>query len=80
MTYEGVPGLVERIVRARASHDVLQVLNGRRRVFLLDDTTVRALRLRRFLEETMLLDAVMGLGLLVATPVLLAIDLARGRR
>jgi hypothetical protein len=71
---------VERIVRARANHAILQVVNGRRRVFLLDDATARALRLRRFLEETMVLEAVMGLGLLVATPVLLAFDLARGRR
>jgi hypothetical protein len=71
---------VERIVRARANHAVLQVVNGRRRVFLLDDATARALRLRRFFEGTMLLEAIMGLVLLVATPVLLAIDLVRGRR
>ena len=71
---------VERVVRARANRAVLQVVNGRRRVFLLDDATMRSLRLRRFFEETMVLEAIMGLALLVATPVLLAIDLVRGRR
>jgi len=47
------------------------VLNGRRREFPLDRRTRAALRKRRLLERTML-------G--VATPVLLAADLVRGRR
>ena len=75
----GFRGL-ERRVRVHAPRAAIQVLNGRRRVFLLDPATARALRVRRFLERTMLLDVFMGLAFLAATPVLLACDLARGRR
>jgi hypothetical protein len=72
-------GRFERAVLAAAGGRGVEVLNGRRRQFALDGATRRGLRLRRALERTFLLEAV-GLTLLAAaTPVLLAIDLVRGR-
>ena len=68
------------IERRLPGHARITVLNGRRRVFALDRPTRRRLMLRRFLERTMLLECVFGIGLLVATPFLLSVDLARGRR
>lgn len=56
------------------------VLNGRRRSVVFDANTRRALYVRRFLEWTMFCECVMGLGLLLATPFLLAFDWMRGRR
>jgi hypothetical protein len=57
-----------------------RVLNGRRRDFLLNGPTRWSLRLRRWLEISMLGEfAFLGL-FLVVTPGLLAIDWARGRR
>jgi hypothetical protein len=70
-------GAIERRLLGRVP---VTVLNGRRRNFALDRATRRRLRLRRFLERTMLLEGVFGLGLLIATPFLLGFDLARGRR
>lgn len=70
-------GALERQLLGRVP---VTVINGRRRNFVLDRATRRRLRLRRFLERTMLLEGVFGLGLLLATPFLLGIDLARGRR
>jgi hypothetical protein len=55
------------------------VLSGRQRQFLLDGRTRRQLYLRRFLERTMLLEAVAIILFLVATPFLLGIDLIRRR-
>lgn len=73
-------GSFERQVRGLAPRAIVQVLNGRRRVFLLDGAARRALRVRRFLERTMLLEFVVGGIFLVLTPVLLGIDFAGGRR
>lgn len=73
-------GHVERIVHRAAPNAALEVLNGRRRAFALDRQARRGLMLRRFFERSMLLELVMGLGLLIATPVLLALDVSRGHR
>ena len=73
-------GRIERALRRAAPAASLAALNGRRRLLPLDRATLRALRLRRFLERTMLVECVLGLTLLAATPLLLAFDYARGRR
>jgi hypothetical protein len=73
-------GDIERRLQSVAPRATLHVLNGRRRGFLLDAATHRALRLRRFLECSMLVEIVFGCGFLLATPVLLGVDWARGRR
>lgn len=72
-------GRIERQLATVAPHAVLQALNGRRQRMLLDPATRRALRLRRFLERTFVIELVAGLAMLIATPCLLAIDLLRGR-
>jgi len=72
-------GRIERRVRRLAPRAAVHVLNGRQRQFLLDASTATAVRLRRFLECTMLIETVISLGILVATPVLLGIDVVRGR-
>lgn len=71
---------LERRVRELAPAARLSALNGRRRTYRLDTRIRRALRLRRFLEWTMLIEFGLGAALLTATPFLLAYDLARGRR
>ena len=71
-------GRIESVVRRRSRVPVI-VLNGRRRKFALDSRTRRALWLRRRVELWML-GELFALGFfLIVTPVLLAIDLARGR-
>lgn len=65
---------------ARAAPDArIAVLNGRRRQFEFDKSTRRALRFRRFLEWTMLVECVSGVVLIIATPFLLLFDMVRGR-
>jgi hypothetical protein len=56
-----------------------RVLTGRGREFVLDSTTVRSLRVRRALERTFAVELVALAAAAVATPILLAVDLARGR-
>ena len=71
---------LERYVLARVPDAAVLVLNGRRRFFVLDRGTRRRLLVRRALEQTMLIECLAGLAMLIATPILLAFDLARGRR
>ena len=67
---------LERRLRGRT----LRVLNGRRRDFALDERAQRELALRRFLERTMLVEAIaLPLFLILAVP-MLVFDLVRGRR
>lgn len=68
------------LLRAIPADAEVQVLNGRRRRFVLDARTQRSLRLRRFLERSMVVE-------LAATPVLVlggialaGYDRVRGRR
>jgi hypothetical protein len=68
-------GPLERQLRGRR----LEVLNGRRRQFVLDGPTSRSLRLRRVLERTMLFEAVaLPLFFVLAVP-LAVFDALRGR-
>lgn len=73
--------LVEQEARTRKKPEAsLQVLNGRRRLFLLNGATLRDLRWRRFLERWMVLESMALLIFVLVTPCLLIIDWARGRR
>ena len=67
---------VRRRKRAGAA---ISVLNGRGRQFLLDGRMSRRLVLHRLLEKTMLGEAAFTLLFLLTTPIVLAVDLARGR-
>ena len=55
------------------------VLNGRRRELVLNGSTRRALRMRRALERSLVVEVAALIALVVATPFLLAYDLLRGR-
>lgn len=71
---------VERAVQAhKKTWSAITVLNGRRRTFLLNGVTRRALRLRRLLEWTMLPELAFLPVFVVLTTLLWAVDLARGR-
>lgn len=54
------------------------ILNGRRRDFLLDKKVYRSLRLRRFLEKSMLGEFAFTLVFITVTPFLLVLDWIRG--
>lgn len=72
---------VERQVRARKSPlAALRALTGRRRSFLLSPSKRFQLAVRRLLTRFLVAEAVLGTIVLVATPVLLAVDFLRGRR
>jgi len=70
---------VERVVARNAPGAIVEVLNGRRRQFPLDRKSRLALRCRRFLEWTMLIECFAGVVLLLATPFLLLFDFMRGK-
>lgn len=73
-------GPVESEVRSTAPKATIEVLNGRRRNFALDAEASSALRWRRFLSYTMLPEFAMTAAFLLWTPVLLAVDVIRGKR
>lgn len=74
-------GRLEReVLRGKPVRASVRVLNGRSRLFLLTPAVRRSLRLRRFLERTMLLEMAANVVFLLVTPILLILDLARGRR
>lgn len=75
----GFFALEDRAMRA-APAARLMALNGRRRQFPLDVASLQSLRLRRFLEWTMILEFGFGAAILAATPFLIAFDFVRGRR
>lgn len=64
----------------RLSTPPAEAINGRRRQFPLDRQTRSELRLRRALERSMLVEAVVVAAFALATPFVLAVDLLRGRR
>jgi hypothetical protein len=72
-------GSLERRLERRTGADV-RVLNGRRRDFVLGGSMRARLAVRRLLERSMAPEAMSLLLLALATPVLLAFDLLRGRR
>ena len=70
----------DEVMRAKKTWATVRVLNGRRRDFVLSRATRRALRRRRFVERTMLGEALAVLIFAAATPFFVASDLIRGRR
>ncbi len=58
----------------------IEVINGRRRRFALNRRTRAALRVRRALERSMLVEALVVGAFALATPLIAAYDLLRGRR
>jgi len=74
-------GRIERQVAfRRQARATVEALNGRRRQFRLNAATRVGLRLRRAVEWSMLGEFLFLPVFVVVTPVLLAIDLLRGRR
>lgn len=71
---------IEQQIRRKAPAAAVEILNGRRRQFTLDQKSRVGLRLRRFLEWTMLAELAAGLVIVAATPILLLIDFVRARR
>lgn len=71
---------VERDIARHAPQTPVEILNGRRRQFAFDDESRRALRFRRLLEWTMLVECVTGIVILLATPFLLLADVVRGKK
>lgn len=75
----GFAALERKIRKSKKTWAGVTVLNGRRRQFRLTGATQLGLRMRRLLEWTMLPEMVFLLAFLVITPILWALDLARGR-
>jgi hypothetical protein len=74
-------GPVERrLIRQAAPGTEVRVLNGRRRDFVLDRRARRGLERRRLLETALVGEAAATVLFVLATPVLLAWDVLRGRR
>lgn len=73
-------GAIERALFARTrGKATVDVLNGRGRSFRLDRSACMTLRLRRFLEQTMLAEFLFVPVFVIVTPVLWAFDAMRGR-
>ncbi len=58
----------------------VRVLNGRRRTFVLNRSVMVQLRLRRFIEQTMLGEALIMIAFLIISPFFLISDFFRGRQ
>ena len=72
---------IETIVKKQKKDwATVRVLNGRRRDFIWRPRVVRQLRLRRFLERSMLGEALAIIIFAAVTPFFLVSDLVRGRR
>ena len=72
---------IETMVRKQKKDwATVRVLNGRRRDFIWQRRVTRQLRLRRFLERSMLGEALAIIIFAAVTPFFLASDLVRGRR
>ena len=76
----GIGAIERKVLRARRGRGGVQILTGRRRQFALTRPVRRVLLMRRLLERAMLGEVLFGLVFVVTTPLLLTLDLARGRR
>ncbi len=76
----GFSPIESTVKKQKKTWAVVRALNGRRREFLLKRQTARQLRLRRFLERSMLGEAVAVVAFMAITPLFLVSDLVRGRR
>ena len=70
---------IERGVAHNAPNAAVEVLNGRQRQFAFDRRVRWALRSRRFLEWTMLIECFAGVALVLVTPFLFLFDFMRGK-
>ena len=77
---QGFGRIEAALSRGAGRGPAIRVLNGRGRDFALDRSTRRALKLRRFLERTMLIELAFVPFFVVLTPLLLTVDGLRGRR
>lgn len=75
----GFSSLERKVGRISKAEAIVRVLNGRRRDFALDGATMRALRLRRIIERSMLGEILFMPVFLCLTPLLLLVDWAKGR-
>jgi hypothetical protein len=66
--------------RHKPDYAAIRMLNGRQRTFLLTSTARIQLALRRAATRLMLAEIAIGGALLVMSPFLVLLDLARGRR
>jgi hypothetical protein len=73
-------GAIERSVISRWPLKRVLVLNGRRRLFRLEPQMRRRLALRRYLEAIRIPEVAFLLVFLIATPILLLLDMMRSRR
>lgn len=73
-------GWLERAIRTKWPAKRLLALNGRRRLFRLDQRAFRALRIRRLLAQLRVTEFALVLLMALLTPLLLLWDFARGRR
>lgn len=73
-------GVERRVFRRVKTGAAVFALNGRKREFELDAAALGALRLRRFLERTMLFEALLSVAFIAATPALVVYDFVRGHR
>jgi hypothetical protein len=77
---QGFYRLETKVQRRKKRFAVIRALNGRRREFLLNRTTLYSLRVRRIMERWMLGEVAALILFTFVTPVLLVIDLLKGRR
>ncbi|MDT7603942.1 MAG: hypothetical protein QOF61_1939 [Acidobacteriota bacterium] len=68
------------IERGKKEWATVRALNGRRRDFVLSRQARKSLRRRRFLERSMLGEAVLTAAFAVVTPLFVVSDLVRGRK
>jgi hypothetical protein len=74
-------GRLEReVFRRKRPSTRITVLNGRRRSFVLNRGQWRTIRVRRFIEKSLVTEAAFTVVFAVTSPFLLAWDMARGRR
>lgn len=72
---------IESLVKSKKNYRAtVRALNGRRRDFILSRRAIRQLRLRRFLERSMLGEALAIVAFMAVTPFFVISDLVRGRR
>lgn len=76
----GFHDLERDVQRVKKTWAEVRALNGRRREFLLNRTTFRALRFRRFIEMGMVGEMAAIPLFVLSSPLLLVVDWARGRR
>ena len=77
---QGFYRLETKVQRRKKRCAAIRALNGRRREFLLNHATLYSLRVRRIMERWMLGEVAALIVFAFITPVLLVIDLWKGRR